>query len=110
MNDDFLYRDVPALGRRVFRLGLATNFGVEGVDLYGGTKHSTAMAFRKVATPEEIKRAMMESTNKAFERYFRIEADEVRSVYERTKQIVHPEQHLNNITSDSKSSKVLKFK
>ncbi len=33
MNDDFLYRDVPALGRRVFRLGLATNFGIEGVDL-----------------------------------------------------------------------------
>ncbi len=33
MNDDFLYRDVPALGRRVFRLGLATNYGVEGVDL-----------------------------------------------------------------------------
>ena len=33
MNDDFLYREVPALGRRVFRLGLATNFGVEGVDL-----------------------------------------------------------------------------
>ena len=33
MNDDFLYRDVPALGRRVFRLGLAVNFGVEGVDL-----------------------------------------------------------------------------
>ena len=33
MNDDFLYREVPALGRRVFRLGLAVNFGVEGVDL-----------------------------------------------------------------------------
>lgn len=33
MNDDFLYRDVPTLGRRVFRLGLATNYGVEGVDL-----------------------------------------------------------------------------
>ncbi len=33
MNDDFLYRDVPALGRRMFRLGLATNYGVEGVDL-----------------------------------------------------------------------------
>lgn len=33
MNDDFLYRDVPSLGRRVYRLGLATNFGVEGVDL-----------------------------------------------------------------------------
>ncbi len=33
MNHDFLYRDVPALGRRVFRLGLATNYGVEGMDL-----------------------------------------------------------------------------
>ena len=33
MNDDFLYRDVPALGRRVFRLGLATNYGIEGRDL-----------------------------------------------------------------------------
>ena len=33
MNDDFLYRDVPALGRRIFRLGLAANYGVEGVDL-----------------------------------------------------------------------------
>jgi len=33
MNDDFLYRDVPALGHRVFRLGLATNFGIEGADL-----------------------------------------------------------------------------
>ncbi|MGB6012272.1 MAG: hypothetical protein WBI57_13495 [Desulfobacterales bacterium] len=32
MNDDFLYRNVPALGRRAFRLGLATNYGVEGVD------------------------------------------------------------------------------
>jgi len=33
MNDDFLYRAVPAFGRRAFRLGLATNFGIEGVDL-----------------------------------------------------------------------------
>ena len=33
MNEDFLFRDVPSLGRRVFRLGLAANFGVEGVDL-----------------------------------------------------------------------------
>ena len=33
MDDDFLYRDVPSLGRRVFRIGLATNFGVEGEDL-----------------------------------------------------------------------------
>lgn len=33
MSDDFLYRDVQAFGRRVFRLGLATNYGIEGEDL-----------------------------------------------------------------------------
>jgi len=33
MRDDYLYRYVSALKRRVFRLGLATNYGVEGVDL-----------------------------------------------------------------------------
>ncbi|MBU2498214.1 MAG: aldo/keto reductase, partial [Proteobacteria bacterium] len=33
MNDDFLYRNVPALGREVFRVGLATNYGIDGEDL-----------------------------------------------------------------------------
>jgi aryl-alcohol dehydrogenase-like predicted oxidoreductase len=33
MSDDFLYRDVPAFGRKVFRLGLATNYGIDGDDL-----------------------------------------------------------------------------
>jgi aryl-alcohol dehydrogenase-like predicted oxidoreductase len=33
MRDDYLYRDVSAIERRVFRLGLATNYGVEGADL-----------------------------------------------------------------------------
>ena len=33
MNDDFLYRDVPVFRRRLFRLGLAANYGIEGVDL-----------------------------------------------------------------------------
>ena len=33
MGDDYLYRDVSAIERRVFRLGLATNYGVEGEDL-----------------------------------------------------------------------------
>ena len=31
--DDFFYRYTPALGRRVFRLGLATNYGIDGKDL-----------------------------------------------------------------------------
>ena len=33
MSDDFLYRDVSPFGRRVFRLGLATNYGIVGEDL-----------------------------------------------------------------------------
>jgi hypothetical protein len=33
MSDDFFSRDVPAFRRRVFRLGLATNYGVDGEDL-----------------------------------------------------------------------------
>ena len=33
MQDEFLYKEVPALGRRVFRLGLATNYGVEAGDV-----------------------------------------------------------------------------
>jgi len=59
-----------------------SNLGVEGVDLYGGTRHSTALALREFASPEQIKRATMHSTNKAFERYFRVESDELREIYE----------------------------
>ena len=33
MGDDYLYRDVSAIERRVFRLGLATNYGVKGADV-----------------------------------------------------------------------------
>ena len=48
-----------------------TNLGIEGVDLYGGTKHSTATALGQLLTPEQIKRGGTGSaTNKAFERYF----------------------------------------
>ncbi|MCP4113265.1 MAG: hypothetical protein GY749_48340 [Desulfobacteraceae bacterium] len=60
--------------------------GVEGVDLYGGTRHSSAMALRDLASPEQIKRSMMTSTNKAFERYFRIESEEVRDIYQLTRE------------------------
>jgi hypothetical protein len=54
--------------------------------LYGGTRHSSAIALRKYRTPEEIKRATMHSTNKAFERYFRIESDDLRGIYEDTRE------------------------
>jgi len=59
------------------------NLGIEGVDLYGGTRHSSAKALRESFTPEQIRRATMHSTNKAFERYFMIEGQEVLQVYQK---------------------------
>ena len=65
------------------------NLGIEGVDLYGGTRHSSARALRSHGrTPEEIKRATMHSTNKAFERYFTMEGDDLRSIYKDTGKVV----------------------
>ena len=60
------------------------NLGIEGVDLYGGTRHSTVRELRKYRTPEEIKLGSMHSTNKAFERYFQVEPDDLRDIYRDT--------------------------
>jgi integrase len=57
------------------------NLGVQGVDLYGGTRHSTVRALREYFTPDQIKRGTMHSTNKAFERYFQIELEDARKIY-----------------------------
>jgi hypothetical protein len=47
-----------------------------------------ATALRAYRTPEEIKRATMHSTNKAFERYFSMESDDLRSIYEDTGKVI----------------------
>jgi hypothetical protein len=57
------------------------NLGVEGVDLYGGTRRSSVTAQREFCTPEEIKRATIHSTNQAFERYCQTDAEELRKIY-----------------------------
>ena len=62
--------------------------GIEGVDLYGGTRHSSARALRAFHSPEEIKRATMHTTNKAFERYFQIESEDLRDIYRSTGTVV----------------------
>jgi integrase len=61
------------------------NLGIEGVDLYGGTRHSTACAMREEFSPEQIKRATMHSTNAAFERYFQMDPEEIREQYASSK-------------------------
>lgn len=61
------------------------NLGIEGVDLYGGTRHSSAVGLREHATPEQIRRATMHSTNKAFERYYLVSKEELQEIYQATK-------------------------
>lgn len=57
------------------------DLGVEGVDLYGGTRHSSVKALRDRFTPDQIKKGTMHHTNKAFERYFQIELEDSRKIY-----------------------------
>ena len=53
------------------------NLGVEGVDLYGGTKHTVATTLGKYLSPEEIKRGGTgHTTKKAFDRYFQPDKNE----------------------------------
>ena len=61
-----------------------SNLSIEGVDLYGGTRHSSAVGLREHATPKQIRRATMHSTNKAFERYFLVSREELQEMYQAT--------------------------
>ncbi|MGL1932201.1 MAG: tyrosine-type recombinase/integrase [Desulfotalea sp.] len=60
------------------------NLDIEGVDLYAGRRHSSAIALREHFSPEQIKQGTMHQTNKAFERYFRVGANDIRSIYNKT--------------------------
>lgn len=58
------------------------NLGIEGVDLYGGTRHSSVRALRHTHTPEQIKWATLHRTNAAFERYFSVDSEYLTNVYQ----------------------------
>lgn len=76
---------------------------IEGVDLYGGTRHSTVIYLREQGyTPEEVKRASMHSTNKAFERYLQITANELRPIYGATRNSKSPTQSVGGPQVDLK--------
>ena len=59
--------------------------GVRKVDLYGGTRHSSAIDLRKRHSPEAVKRATMHGTNEAFDRYLQVTGDELRALYADTR-------------------------
>jgi integrase len=57
--------------------------GIEDVDLYGGTRHSSAVALYKDAgvSPEEIKKATGHKSSVAFTRYFKLDIDDVLEIH-----------------------------
>jgi integrase len=63
----------------------AADLGVEGVPLYPGTKHSSAVALRERHSPEAIRRSTGHKTNVAFERYLQVTGNELRSIYADTR-------------------------
>ena len=81
--------------------------GIEGVQLYGGTKHSTVTALGQVLSPEQIKRGGTgHRTNKAFERYMLPDMKERLKVREALKQI---RAAITPMTSDNEASRILKL-
>ncbi|MCG8634909.1 MAG: hypothetical protein MI863_13830 [Desulfobacterales bacterium] len=79
--DMFFFRHITArpgvkagtrFGQKQFRMWwnrACKNLGIEGVDLYGGTKHSTVTALGTVLTPEQIQRGATGHVSDAFKRY-----------------------------------------
>jgi len=90
------------------------NLGIHGVDLYGGTRHSTACALGEVCSPEEIRHATMHGTNKAFERYYTMSQERRRSIYEQALRQRDRSRHApdkkREATAGGASCKILEFK
>jgi len=64
------------------------NLGVEGVDLYGGTRHSTASALGEHFSVEQIMKAgSMHKTNKAALRYIQNVKNESLTIYQKVKEM-----------------------
>jgi integrase len=67
-------------GRHLFRdywRIACRNLGIEGLDLYGGTRHTSVKALRGDFTPEELK-LLTGHASQAFNRYFQEDADLIR--------------------------------
>lgn len=61
------------------------NLGIEGVDLYGGTRHSSAQALREHMSREEVKELTGHHTTASFSRYFWADVEVLRKGYEKAR-------------------------
>jgi hypothetical protein len=78
---------------------------IEGVDLYGGTRHSTATALGRELSPEQIKAGTLHKTNQAFKRYFQSKQADAKMVYQSARNL----QHTYNQKGTHYRDKLLKF-
>jgi len=95
-----LYR---AWGRACVRLG------VQGVPLYPGTKHSTAMGYRALYTPEQIMSMTLHRTSPSFNRYFQTAGEDLRQLLEGRKTLANPDHALTTKNKASSGGQVVKF-
>lgn len=61
------------------------NLGVEGIDLYGGTRHSSSSALREHLSFEDTKRLLGDDTNEAALRYIQQDIEALRQGYALTR-------------------------
>lgn len=80
------------------------NLGVDGVDLYGGTRHSTITGLRQFLSPEEIKVGTMHRTNKALDRYLHVQNKDILHVYQVASQTFQAGQQVANMEYHHKQS------
>jgi integrase len=84
--------------------------GIQGVSLYPGTKHSTAMGLRAIYTPEQIQSLTLHTTGAAFRRYFQTGGEDLRQLLAGRKTLSSADKRLINQTGEAKSSYILDFK
>jgi len=65
------------------------SLGIEKIELYGSTRHSSVQALGQFFSPEEIRiHATVHDTNKAFERYFVRQLSQARKIYKKSDQLL----------------------
>ncbi|MHC1729302.1 MAG: tyrosine-type recombinase/integrase [Syntrophobacteraceae bacterium] len=76
--------------------------GVEGVDVYGGTRHSTQQFYKQFKSAEDCQRLSMHTTSKAGMRYLEVHRPELVSGYSLARRGGTPGGHGKTTTSDHK--------
>ena len=83
--------------------------GIEGVSLYPGTKHSTAMGLRAIYTPEQIQAQTLHRTGASFRRYFQTGGEDLRRLLEGRQTLTQVDNGPITRFKDNDNSHILEF-